>query len=127
MKFFPLQLLVKGECVQPRGYYPPMNYEYSCSKYFLRLAVSGYHIDSLRMYLDGNKLIVSSESNENEYIEYIYKGIAGRSFKYTFLVDGLARITGTNIINGVLSIEIEYNIPNDRIQIPLSTNCIAKL
>lgn len=114
-------MIINRECVTPHKYYPPVNYELLNGQYILRVSVAGYNIDMIRLYMDGNRLIISSESNEYTGTEYIYKGIGARAFKYIFLMDGLARIVSTSILNGILTITMDYNIQSGIIRLPLNS------
>ena len=117
-RYFPLRYLNKEkECVDPPcGIHPPVNYEKSVSgSYVLSVAIAGYDPRGITLSLDGNLLIISSCSSEDDGVaDYIFKGIAGRAFKHVFLVDGFANVTKTSILNGILRIEINYHIPDNR-------------
>jgi HSP20 family molecular chaperone IbpA len=93
--------------------YPPYNIEkIGERKIRITIAVAGFCEDDLDVNLEGNKLIISGCQNgecegEMEEREFVYRGIASRKFRRTFLIDKSMKILRANLENGLLHIDME--------------------
>ena len=78
------------------------------------LAVAGFSESELNITSEANKLIVTGEKAEEELSEetqFLYRGIATRSFERRFNLADHVRVTGARLDNGLLHIELEREIP----------------
>ena len=65
------------------------------------------------MTVNQNMLIVSASANEKQEDkgEYLYRGIAGRSFERRFNLADYVIIKGASLDDGLLQIELERELP----------------
>ncbi len=93
--------------------YPPYNIEQT-GEYGLRitLAVAGFSMNDLDVEIDKNQLTIRGKRKaDKEDRIYIHRGIATRQFVRSFvLADGI-EVTGADIDNGLLHINLERIIP----------------
>ena len=82
--------------------------------YRISLAVAGFSEDELNVELNSNQLRVTGttgNADEPNEVEYLHKGIAGRSFERRFQLADHIRVTGADLTNGLLHINLERVIP----------------
>jgi molecular chaperone IbpA len=94
--------------------YPPYNIErVTENEYRITLAVAGFGEDDLDVELRENTLTVSGARNESveNGREYLYQGIAGRSFERRFELAEHVQVTGASLVNGLLNLELKREIP----------------
>ncbi|MCK5374128.1 MAG: Hsp20 family protein [Alphaproteobacteria bacterium] len=92
--------------------YPPYNIE-QIGEYGLRitLAVAGFSMDDLDIELDQNQLTIRGKQQEDQQRLYLHRGIASRQFQRSFvLADGI-EVTGADLDNGLLHINLERIVP----------------
>lgn len=93
--------------------YPPYNIE-QIGEYGMRisLAVAGFSMDDLDVEIDQNQLTIKGKRQpDNEERIYLHRGIATRQFQRSFvLADGI-EVTGADLDNGLLHINLERIIP----------------
>ena len=96
--------------------YPPHNLiKYGDDSFAIEVAVAGFNEDDLTVEQDQNILTVSSvEVEAEEGVQYAYKGIATRKFKKQFTLGEFIEVTEVSLINGILSILLEKNIPEEK-------------
>ncbi len=104
--------------------YPPYNViKIDKENLCIVMAVAGFNDNNLDIELEGNQLkIFGQKPDEPDNITYIYRGIANRSFKKSFLiVDGMI-VQGAKFKDGLLSILLYKPVPeNNTIKIPIKT------
>ena len=93
--------------------YPPYNIEAKDEdSYRITMAVAGFAIDDIDLSVEQNSLIVSGAGNdETDDATYLHHGIAGRSFERRFELADHIKVTGADLVNGLLHIELEREIP----------------
>jgi molecular chaperone IbpA len=75
------------------------------------MAVAGFKPAELSVVSEGVTLTVSGDKQENGSDHYFYRGIAGRSFKRTFHLAEYIKVEGSQLENGLLSIDLKREIP----------------
>jgi len=97
--------------------YPPYNIEQAGDKkYRITLAVAGFSEDDLTIETKENKLTVTGKKTEEKGDEgegYLYKGIAERDFVHSFQLADYVKVTGANLDNGLLTIDLEREVPEE--------------
>ncbi len=92
--------------------YPPYNIERmsadgdrpACIK--ITLAVAGFDHNDIEVTVEENELTVSGRQTDEGARDYLHRGIAARQFQRTFvLADGM-EVTGAELKDGLLSIEL---------------------
>ena len=92
--------------------FPPYDLEQvSDNHYRLSMAVAGYGPDDLDITQSDGLLTVEGKVNKDENKTYLYKGIAGRSFKRSFYLNHWVRVTGSTLENGILVIDFVQEVP----------------
>lgn len=97
--------------------YPPYNIrKVEELKYVIEIAVAGFRRDEIDIEYAENKLIVKGEINrdDKESADFLFKGIADRSFTRTFVLDDQVEIRGAALENGMLMIALERVIPEEK-------------
>ena len=88
--------------------YPPFNIKkVEDNKYSIEMAVAGFTTGQLDIEVKENKLVVSGLAREDDNAEYLYKGLASRSFKREWVLADSMEVTSSKLVNGILSIALE--------------------
>src|SRR5215468_9333861 len=92
--------------------YPPYNIERlgrdaeSPERLRITLAVAGFTRDQLEVTIEENQLVIRGRQQDDKTRQYIHRGIAARQFQRTFvLADGM-EVSGADLKNGLLSIDL---------------------
>ena len=95
--------------------YPPFDLiKLGDNDYRIELAVAGFKPNEIDITAQQNVLIVSgkkAEDNENRGQDYIYRGIATRSFERRFALADHIQVRGADLKDGMLAIELKREIP----------------
>lgn len=94
--------------------YPPHNIEKKDENtYELSLAVAGFAPDNLEIEVEGESLKVTGKIDEDAETQktFLHKGIAQRGFVRKFHLAPHMKVTGASSVNGLLTIQIEREIP----------------
>lgn len=78
------------------------------------IAVAGFTNDDIDVSVDNGTLIVKGEIVEVTDGEYIHKGIASRKFTRTFALGEYMEVTGAKIENGMLHINVDRVVPEEK-------------
>nr|MDQ4088385.1 Hsp20 family protein [Pseudomonadota bacterium] len=97
---------------QTQENYPPFDLiKLDENKYRIELAVAGFGPDEIDITAQQNQLIVSGRKNDDSGASYIHRGIATRSFERRFALADHIQVRGADLKDGLLSIELEREIP----------------
>ena len=93
--------------------YPPYNIEKTGEdQYRITVAVAGFSQDELNVESQENTLVIEGRKKEGDAeARYLYRGIAGRSFKRQFQVADHVKVIGASLNNGLLIIDLVREIP----------------
>ncbi|WP_213608628.1 Hsp20 family protein [Pseudoalteromonas sp.] len=95
--------------------FPPYNIEaLDKDKYRITMAVAGFSEDELSLQSENNTLIVSGTKagkEQNDERKFIHQGIAERNFERKFQLGDHVKVLGADLANGLLSIDLEREIP----------------
>jgi HSP20 family molecular chaperone IbpA len=102
--------------------YPPYNIERlgsaegSADRLRITLAVAGFTEDDLDVSVEENELVVRGRQADEGEREFLHRGIAARQFQRIFvLADGM-RVTGAELRNGLLSIDLDRPEPERQVR-----------
>lgn len=89
------------------------------NNYQIVMAIAGYNDKDINIVLEDGQLKVSGkheaiESDGNENHEYLHRGIAKRAFEQNYRLADHMRVTNAKLENGMLSIDIEREIPEEK-------------
>ena len=94
--------------------YPPYNIRMTGeNQYQITMAVAGFSEDELDITTEQSRLLVTGQRNEeqDEQGEYLYRGIATRSFERRFNLADHVKVVSASLENGLLHIDLEREIP----------------
>jgi len=104
---------------QPDGgqTYPPYNIERTGEdSYRISMAVAGFSENEIAIEAHRNVLTVKGERKDEangEGAELLHRGIASRAFERRFQLADHVDVTGANLKNGLLHIDLKRNIPEE--------------
>ena len=92
--------------------YPPYNIERVArengkpERLRITLAVAGFHRDELDVTIEESQLVIRGRQQDDKTRQYLHRGIAARQFQRVFvLADGM-EVSGADLKNGLLSIDL---------------------
>ena len=104
--------------------YPPYNIEQSSEeKLRITLAVAGFAREELGVTVEGRQLVIRGKQVEATDKQFLHRGIAARQFQRAFVLAEGIEVTGAELENGLLTIELarpaaESAIRTIRIDVP---------
>jgi molecular chaperone IbpA len=99
------------------GGYPPYNIEKMADDAWrIVMAVAGFSEAELNVTQKEDELLVTGKSHpdRSENVEYLYRGIAGRDFERRFQLADHVRVTGAKLQNGLLNIDLQRELPEEK-------------
>jgi molecular chaperone IbpA len=82
--------------------------------YRLSIAVAGFTKDDIDVSVDNGTLIIKGEITEVTDAEVVHKGIASRKFTRSFALGEYMEVTGADLKDGMLHINVDRIIPEDK-------------
>jgi molecular chaperone IbpA len=108
-------MLENSTTSQTQENYPPFDLiKLGDNEYRIELAVAGFKPGEIDITAQQNVLLVSgkkSEESENRGQDYVYRGIATRSFERRFALADHIQVRGADLKDGLLAIELVREIP----------------
>ena len=98
--------------------YPPYNIvKKTEDKYQIVMAVAGFKKEDLAVTVQENDLKIMGKTRKEEDIEkkeYLYRGMATRSFERKFQLDDFIQIETVSLKDGLLYIDLHRVIPEEK-------------
>jgi molecular chaperone IbpA len=95
--------------------YPPFDLiRTNENEYRIELAVAGFRPEEIDITAQQNVLVVSGrkkDESEQQESDYVYRGIATRSFERRFALADHIQVRGADLKDGLLSIDLVREIP----------------
>lgn len=95
--------------------FPPYNIQRAGEDHYrITMAVAGFSESELNITTENNRLVVTGDKPEEQEggdDDFLYRGIATRSFERRFNLAEHVKVTGARLDNGLLHIELEREIP----------------
>ena len=96
--------------------YPPYNIQKTGDDaYRLTMAVAGFSPNELDVTVHENTLLVTGKAQTEEEKKngngYLHRGIARRAFERRFSLADHMKVTGANVDNGMLHVELVHEVP----------------
>lgn len=107
-------LLASAKRLEQGNSYPPYNIQSTGENlYQITMAVAGFSDADLDISYEQNTLTVSGnrDQDDKEENEFLYRGIATRSFQRKFNLADHVRVTGAELEHGLLHIFLERELP----------------
>ena len=109
-------MLENNSVGQAQENYPPFDLiKKGDNDYCIQLAVAGFKADEIDITAQQNVLIVSGrkseETEQKEGGDFIYRGIANRSFERRFALADHIQVRSADLKDGLLAIELVREIP----------------
>ena len=82
--------------------------------YRISLAIAGFSREDINISVDNRTLIIKGEIVEVIDAEVVHKGIAGRKFVRSFALGEYMEVTGAEMKDGMLHINVDRIIPEDK-------------
>jgi molecular chaperone IbpA len=110
--------LLDSVATQPSGSgWPPYNIEKTGDNAWrIIMAVAGFSEAELTLTQKEDELLVTGKAqpNREDRSEFLYRGIAGRDFERRFQLADHVKVTGAKLVNGLLSIELQRELPEEK-------------
>ena len=95
--------------------YPPFNVVQDGNQYVIEVALAGIDKKDLDVKVQENTLRIAYDSSkEKADDDKLYRGIAQRSFRRQFSLAEDVEVTGASFKNGLLQIDLERIIPEEK-------------
>jgi molecular chaperone IbpA len=95
--------------------YPPFNIErLDTNSYRITVAVAGFRAEEIDITAQQNALVVKGQKADvaNDRANFVHLGIANRSFERRFDLADFVRVTGADLADGLLTIDLVREIPD---------------
>ena len=95
--------------------YPPYNIaKKSNGVYEILLAAAGFQKNEINISLEKGTLTIKGEvTNADDTVEYLYKGIAERSFVRSFKLAEFVEVQDAEFKDGILRVSLIRNVPDE--------------
>lgn len=105
--------------------YPPYNtIKTGENTYVVELAVAGFSEAELDITLDESILTITGKKDPQKAEQFVYQGIANRSFERKLILGDDVVVRGATLENGMLRIDLERIVPEDKKPKKISINTI---
>ena len=115
------QILDRASRTSAEGY-PPYNIEQTSEDGLrITLAVAGFAMDDLSVTIEDNQLMIGGRQAEDTDRVYIHRGIAARQFQRSFVLAEGIEVTGADMDNGLLHVDLKRIVPEPEVRtVPIS-------
>ncbi len=97
--------------------YPPYNIEQTGEDGLrITLAVAGFAMSDLAITLEDNQLVVRGRQVDDKDRVYLHRGIAARQFQRAFVLAEGIQVTGAQLANGLLHIDLVRPKPQPQLR-----------
>jgi molecular chaperone IbpA len=94
------------------GGYPPYNIEVlEENRYAITLAVAGFDRSELDIQVEKGVLSIRGKKAGEQERKYLHRGIANRTFERKFNLADHVEVSGAELVNGLLTINLVREIP----------------
>lgn len=106
-------MLDQAAQMEPSTAWPPYDIEkISDDSWRITLAVAGFAPDDIELTQHDTTLIVSGQrKGKDGERQVLHSGIASRQFRQTFSLADHVKVTGANLANGLLTVELVREVP----------------
>jgi molecular chaperone IbpA len=94
--------------------FPPYNIRKEGERYFIDLALAGLDKKDIEVEVSENVLTIRSTYDGIDSSNTLYKGISFKKFTRKFTIADNVVVNGATYLNGMLTIELERILPEDK-------------
>lgn len=96
--------------------YPPHNVvRLSDTKYVVELAVAGFDKNDINIEVKEHVLtITGNREKRRPEDQYVHRGISTRKFSKSYRLSEYTEVTGADMTNGILVVNLEVKLPEER-------------
>ena len=95
--------------------YPPYDlFKIDEDSYIISIALAGFAKSDINISVDNGTLIIKGEIDELDTFKAIHKGIAGRKFTRSFALGEYMEVTGAEMKDGMLYINVDRIVPEEK-------------
>ena len=95
--------------------YPPYNIiKHSDTHYSIEIAVAGFDISDIEVQTHETELFIRGSRKQEDAREFLHRGIGLRNFERRFTLANQVEVRAAEVVNGLLSIELELVIPESQ-------------
>jgi molecular chaperone IbpA len=111
--------------------YPPYNIiRLDETTTVIEIAVAGFKDDEINVIVEDGYLKITGKKSESETSttsKYLYKGIGTRAFEKTFALSKDSKVESADYADGILSVKVSYEIPEEKKPKQIPVNRVEKL
>lgn len=94
--------------------YPPYNVErLDNESYNISIALAGFSKDDIAVTQEKNVLNIKAKAEPDSDKEYIYRGIAKRSFDKSFTLAEYIKVGQVSMVDGMLNVTLKREVPKE--------------
>jgi molecular chaperone IbpA len=98
----------------PATNYPPHNIEKTDENAWrLTVAVAGFSQSELSVVQEQNELVVTGTRKADDKTEYLYRGIATRSYERRFELADFVKVKEARLADGLLVVDLVREVPEE--------------
>lgn len=113
--FSELERMIEGSQPTRNSTFPPHNIvKVDDNKYVIEMAVAGFGESEIDIEIQNGLLVVKGEKKDRDEVEYVYRGIATRSFIKSIRLNENIEVRGAQYKDGILKIALENVIPEHK-------------
>ena len=85
-------------------------------RYRITMSVAGFSRSDLTIQTRENMLTIEGKKDNEEEasVEFLHRGIAARDFRTEFQLADHVEVTGANLVDGLLTIDLVRNVPEEK-------------
>ena len=93
--------------------YPPYNLIHDENGYKLELAVAGFKMEELEIYLTNDRMLSvrGHKLSDQSQVTWVHRGIAARDFERQFALAEHIKVVSAKLEDGMLVIDLEREVP----------------
>tara|TARA_A100000164_G_scaffold298529_1_gene272993 strand:- start:125 stop:583 length:459 start_codon:yes stop_codon:yes gene_type:complete len=108
--------------------YPPYNLiKVSDNSYLIEIALLGFNKKDLSVSSKDNKLYIEGKTSKDRNVEFLFQGIKTKNFRHQFNLSETILVKSANYEDGILSIDLENIIPDEKKLKNIPINIKSKL
>lgn len=96
------------------------------NKYVVELAIAGFTQDEIDIEIADGTLHIRGQKEDKTEVNYLYRGIATRSFHKSIRLADTVEVIGASLEHGVLRVDLENIVPEEKKPKKISIGKVGK-